>query len=642
MVVLVEDKLNGLEMLAQLSEARSAEDEKQRETQAQILVNLASDAELFHTPDGRAYATIVVNSHRENWPITLRGSGPFKNWLRQRFFAEYGKPPGSQALQDAVGVLEARAQFEGPEVPVCVRLAEANGSIYLDLCDKEWRAIEITPEGWQVVSDPPAKFRRAKGMLPLPEPRKDGCIDDLRQFVNVDDEESWILLVAWLIATLRPCGPFPVLLLQGEQGSAKSTTARVLRSLVDPNTAPLRTTPRDERDLMITANNSWILSFDNLSGIPSWLSDAICRLATGGGFSTRTLYENDEETIFAATRPVVANGIDELATRHDLLDRAVILNLPPIPEEKRKPEKQFWREFEEARPYLLGALLDAVAVGLRNFDQVSLQELPRMADFAEWVVACEPALPWEPGGFLEAYAGNRAGTVELALESNLVAQAVRELLEQREEWEGTATDLLNELNNLVPEEQTKRKSWPKSPATLSGKLRRAATFLRQTGVDVEFYREDSSDRRRLIRLKKESCVRNVRCVRENMETLDLQGFELRTQNDDFRTQTLSSDANKFFASELEPAEIKASDDLDATNDNFHSLSNSDSRIDSLAMSRSAQEWLELARSADDPDERAYYRTMANLRKALDAGRNDAELYRHIARSLQGKLEQERP
>lgn len=273
--------------------------------------------------------------------------------------------------------------------------------------------MEITPNGWQVVADPPVKFRRAKGVLALPCPVVGGSIDELRAFVNVPDEASWRLLVAWLVAAMRPIGPYPVLFLQGEQGSAKTTTARVLRAMVDLNTAPLRTIPREERDLMIAANNGWVIAFDNLWGIPVWLSDAICRISTGSGFGTRTLYEDDQETIFAACRPVVANGIDELASRHDLFDRAIILNLPPIPEQDRIDELTFWREFEEARPRILGALLDAVAAGLRNIENVKLERLPRMADFAKWVTACEEVLPWPAGGFMEAYMGNRAEAVEL-------------------------------------------------------------------------------------------------------------------------------------------------------------------------------------------------------------------------------------
>lgn len=509
--------------LLEVPKAPEAEDaagaEKEKATQAQLLIELAADAGLFHTPDMDCFATIFVDSHKETWPIKAKG---FRRWLVRRFYEQEDKPPGAQALQDALGVLEAKAQFDGPEVAVYTRLAEKDGAIYLDLADEAWQAVEITATGWRVVANPPVKFRRAKGMLPLPVPVAGGSIDELRQFVNVPDEASWRLLVANLVAALRPTGPYPVLLLQGEQGSAKSTTARVVRELVDPATAALRTVPRDERDLAIAASNGWCMAFDNLSGIPNWLSDAICRLAIGLGFSTRTLYENDEETIFSAMRPVVLNGIDDLASRQDLLDRALILTLPPITEEARRDEATFWREFEAARPLILGALLDAVSVGLKNIDNVKLDRLPRMADFARWVVACEPALPWEAGGFMEAYMGNRTEAVELALEADPVAVAVKALLTKEGAWQGTASDLLPVLARFVPESTEKTKAWPKTAKALGNRLRRAATFLRQTNIEVEFDREPHSGKR-TIRISTQKTVTNVTNVTQDPQSVAAQG-----------------------------------------------------------------------------------------------------------------------
>lgn len=476
------------------------------ETQAEELVALAldSEAELFHTPDLRAYATIPVAGHWETWPIVrttkgYKGHNAFAHWLTLLFYREHDKPPDDEALRNAIAQLEAMALFDGPEIPVFTRLGEKEGAIYLDLCDEEWRAVKVTASGWRVTTFPEVKFRRARGMLPLPIPAPEGTLEELRRFVNVPDEAGWRLLVAWLVAALRPRGPFTVLLLEGEQGSAKSTTARVLRALVDPNTAPLRTVPKDERDLMIAAANSWVVAFDNLSGVPPWLSDAICRLATGGGFATRMLYTDEDEVLFAACRPVVANGIDQLATRHDLLDRAIVLSLPPIPEEKRLDEATFWEQFEAARPRVLGALLDAVAAGLRNVGRVKLDRLPRMADFAKWVAAAEEALPWPAGGFLEAYLGNRAEAVEEALEADTVAAAVKALLEKHGNWQGTASDLLAALEPYVPEGARRTRGWPSSPKSLGSRLRRAATFLRQVGVDIAFEREPRTGRR-IIRL----------------------------------------------------------------------------------------------------------------------------------------------
>lgn len=534
--------------------------EPEKKSKAQVLIELAGEAQLFHTPDGNTYATFQVDGHKETWPLRSKG---FKRWLLRRFYQKEGKP-GGQALEDALATLEAKAHFDGPELPVYTRVAGSE-TIYLDLGNESWQAVEITSTGWQVVSDAPVKFRRARGMAALPVPVKGGSIDELRAFVNVPDEDSWRLLVAWLVMAFRPTGPYPILILQGEQGSAKSTTARVLRALVDPSTAPLRTTPREERDLMIAANNAWVLAFDNLSGISPWLSDALCRLATGGGFATRELYTDSEEVIFDAMRPVVINGIDELTSRQDLLDRAIILNLPAIPEEKRRDETAFWREFEEARPRILGALLDAVSSGLRNFDAVKLDRLPRMADFAKWVTACEEALPWEAGDFMAAYAGNREDAIELALEADIVAVAVKALLEDKEEWEEKPTNLLETLRQYVPEDTQRTKAWPKSPRSLSSRLRRAATFLRQTGIEIEFYRTAGSKSERRVRLIKrlsgEKSDATVASVAGNQKSLEALGFsdaaQMRRKNGDATQGT-------FVASHLKALSHKQCDERDAS------------------------------------------------------------------------------
>ena len=223
------------------------------------------------------------------------------------YFQREGKIPGPQVLQGAMGILEGEALFAEPEQAVFLRLAQHEEAIYLDLAHALWEVVEVTATGWRVLQRSPMKFLRRPGMLPLPCPEAGGSLADLRSFINVSNDVDWRIVVAWLVAALRPCGPYPVLTLHGEQGAAKSTLARLLRALVDPDQAPLRAEPRGVRDLMVAAANAWMLAFDNLSHLPPWLSDALCRLATGGGFGTRALFTNQEEALFDAQRPVVAH-----------------------------------------------------------------------------------------------------------------------------------------------------------------------------------------------------------------------------------------------------------------------------------------------------------------------------------------------
>jgi hypothetical protein len=244
-----------------------------------MLSQIGACDELFHTATGTAFADLLVDGHRETWPIR---SKRFRGWLRRRYYQATGDALGAPAISSGLDLLEARAQFDAPERSVHVRVAEQAGNIFLDLADDHWRAIEIGPDGWRVNQSPPVRFRRPAGMWPLPVPQHGGSIESLMPFLNLSSRNDFVLVVAWLLATLLPGGPYPLLAISGEQGSAKTVLSKILKALVDPNAAPVRALPREERELMIAANNGYLLAFDNLSVLPAWLSDAPCRLASGG------------------------------------------------------------------------------------------------------------------------------------------------------------------------------------------------------------------------------------------------------------------------------------------------------------------------------------------------------------------------
>jgi hypothetical protein len=487
----------GTKSFAGDGEAGTAGD-KPKATQSKLLVELAADAEFFHTLEGEAFASLPVGEHREVWPLKSKGC---RRWLTRAFYQRLGKPPGVQALQDALALLEAKAQFDSPASQVFTRVAPCGDCIYIDLCNERWEAVEITSKDWNVMQNPPVRFRRSRGMQPLPDPARGGCISELRRLINIGDDKNWILVLSWLVAACRPQGPYPLLILQGEQGSAKSTTAKLLRRIVDPATAPLRTPPREERDLLIAANNSWVVAYDNLSGIPQWLSDALCRLATGGGFSTRELYTDTEEVILDLTRPVILNGIDHLAERPDLADRAIILNLPHIEETARRDEAELYKAYERERPYILGAFFSAVSAALARLPDVRLPRKPRMADFALWAAAAEPTLGFQSGAFMDAYSGNRAEAVHETLDSDPVSASIVALMndEQSEgQWTGTAGDLLKHLERTADDGVKKSLAWPKTPRGLAGRLRRLNTFLRESGIAITFHDQKGTGGRRRL------------------------------------------------------------------------------------------------------------------------------------------------
>ena len=420
-----------------------------RTSVADALSQIGGDrAKLFHTAAGETYGTVDVDGHKEHHRISSAG---FQRWLSLTFWRETHMAPPPEAMRQALNLLDARAIHDGEQHEVHMRVApHPGGGVALDLCDREWRAVVVDANGWKITNDPPVRFRRADGMLALQDPVRGGSIEDLRPYFSAADgadDEIFALALGSLLCAFRPKGPYPITAYIGEHGSLKSTRQRMARQLIDPSKSDLRAAPRNERDLAISAENGWIASFDNVSRLSEAISDALCRLATGGGFSTRELYSDDRERIFDAARPVVLNSIESVITRGDLADRAITIMLPRV--EKYRPSDEVWAEFERDRPRLLGALLDAVVVAIQNESATSIDPSIRMADAARWVAAAEPALPFENGTWLAAYAGVREDGHRITVESSVIGSSVLRLLATSRSWSGTATDLLAVLAEIA-------------------------------------------------------------------------------------------------------------------------------------------------------------------------------------------------
>lgn len=425
-------------------------------------------------------------------------SEEFEDWLVRHRLEKTGKVLKSSAINNIVKVLRAQGQTKERR-KTFVRFAAPNsGTVFLDLATRKGEVARVDAHGWEVVQNPDLPFRRPAGMRELPHPERGGALSDLRPLLNAREERNWVLMVGFLVSTLMPVGTLPVLVLEGEQGSLKSGTSRTLGSLVDPRKGLLRRMSRSERDLMVAAGNAHVLAFDNVSELTGRLSDAICSLVSGGGFTTRKLYTNRDETIIEARRPVILNGIAGIVQRDDLADRALQLTLPPIPKEERRSERWVRSQFEDIRPQVLGALLDAVSCALQRYDQVDLEQQPRLADLSQWVRAAEPSLPWSSGRFMKALKANRRAVQTDALRTNPLARAVATVVDGTERWNGTPTSLLNELEQHVPDRERRRHSdWPASASWVWRKLQRVKPLLRRA-AGIELTRSRSADRREIV------------------------------------------------------------------------------------------------------------------------------------------------
>ena len=308
---------------------------------------LEAGVELWHTGIEEPYISIPVAGHVEHQ--RLQGKS-VRGWLARLHHQETGRPPGSQAIKDALTTLSGIACYDGIQHDVHVRVAGHGDAVYVDLGDSTWRAVEITANGWSIIPVAPVRFRRGITIAALPPPEAGGSLDALREVIHVAGDDDWKLVEAWLAGALRPRGPYPLLTLDGEQGAGKSTTARLVRRTIDPSAADLRAEPREIRDLMVAAAGGWIIAFDNVSHLPPWLSDALCRISTGGALSTRSLYTDGDEYVVEAIRPTLITGIAQVVVRGDLQDRSIALTLPAVAADKRRTEAELWRSTSGSVP----------------------------------------------------------------------------------------------------------------------------------------------------------------------------------------------------------------------------------------------------------------------------------------------------
>ncbi len=453
-------------------------------TPIETMLKIVSCVQLSRGADGQTFARVPIQDRFEFYEVR---SAAFRNWLVDAYFDQCKEPPSKLAISRVIAVLEARAHFRGTIPPAHIRVASASDVFYLDLADLEGRAVEIRSSGWKVVHQLGVHFRRPAGLLPLPVPVSGGTINLLRPYVNLG-ELDFRLFVAWLTAAIRPAGPYPPLVLYGEQGSAKTTLARIARLLVDPHCTPLLGEPASTRDLMVTALNNRVLAFDNLGNLPGWLSDCFCRLATGGGHAGRSLVTDNQVAYVQAERPIILNGIDEFVKRGDLIDRSVFLHLSPIHPSDRRMESELWSSFQFDYPRILGSVLDAVVLGMRILPSVELPEVSRMADFAYWGEAVGRGLGWPEQSFRSAYARNRRAATDSSIDDSAVAEALFRLVPSSLKWSGSTTELHRQLTAGVGKTIALSGRWPKHVSRFSGEVRRLAPQLRERGLAISFSR----------------------------------------------------------------------------------------------------------------------------------------------------------
>jgi len=487
----IHDSWNGDVSSKNDAEGAGDANQRKRKSAATKAIELAKDRADFFHHERDPYA----RRKRDGYVFRL-GSETFHHWLADLYLKKYERALNSSAFQDALMALKGQARKM--ERPVHIRTAGSLSERRVHLYLGGGRVVCITRDAIEVqpASEAEALFWEPQAAKPLPNPDLNGTLGDIGAALDLEGD-ALLVAAGWLLATLLPGGPYPVLAVYGPQGSGKSTRCKQLTRMVDPSKLLLRTQPRKEDDLIVAARSSHLLTFDNVSKMSDRFSDALCRIATGGGIAKRTLYSNDDVTVVNVKRPVIINAIVDVVSRSDLADRLMLLELERIDE--RRTERAVEEHFKRYRAKALGALLKGVQAALRNWEKVDLPELPRMADAAKWAEAGLQGLGAEPLAFFDAFTRSAANAQRSIIDSDLVGSLVVTIA-KRGGFRGTASKLLAQMEEMA---EGQRGGLPSDAAHLGTELRRIDPALRQGyGVEIDFKR--TPQKRLVIINEKES------------------------------------------------------------------------------------------------------------------------------------------
>ena len=488
----------------------SRPDDNDTKNVSDLLISFVSEScELFHNRNKECFAKISVDKHTEVWGILSTG---FSEWIRNEYFIKTEKGITDKKLGEIIPTLKALAIHKGLQQEVFLRVAQTNGNIYIDLCNEDWSVIEITKDNWQIIDESPVAFIRNNYMLPMQKPRGtydtpfNHSITSLKKHINVKNED-FILVVGVLMMYLQNGdGGMPLLIVNGEAGTGKSTFTKMIRELVDPNSEPILMHPKED-NIPIIANSNYVVSLDNLSGIRKSFSDLLCTIATGTSYITRKHYSNKEMSVISMKRPVILNGIEDIASRDDLVRRSVILELSKIEDGNVVDDAEVMSDFREDVPAIFGALCTGLMTALKNINTVKINNITSMSRFCRWSGAAMPAFNWNADMFMENYHENLKRSYIAALDTSPFTAAIMKMFEDKPDtdWDGTPDKFREYLETIMYDNPIIRsKYWVKNAKGVTNAIRRHSKALEKVGIVIETYK--SSGNKTRVRIYKPSEV----------------------------------------------------------------------------------------------------------------------------------------
>ena len=466
----------------------------------EALRKIAQTGIYYKSQRGDAFVDITVAGIRRSFPVESR---QFTDWIRAEAYNN-DVIPSSSNLRELSDAMIAKVSFgETQCYPVWRRVAELDGFIYIDLCNSKYEVVKVGPHGWSIINNPPVRFQRFDGMQELPIPIRGGSIGEFTSLLNLSHDQDAAVVTAFCVHCLQPKGPYPLLVLNGPNGSSKSTLSKVLVGLIDPNSDPLKQFPRNEHDLALALDQRHLVAFDNVSNLTQARSDMLARISTGGSFGVRKLYSDKDQIKIELENPLILNGIPNFVERPDLADRCLFIELNTIAPDKRITAEEYGKKFYDAHPKIFGVLLDGVSTMLAHKEWTTLDELDRMADFHLNAVASETAF-WPSGTYNGARLASKKRWQNAQLSKTPMAKALINLVSQprserddwtgRTVWTGSVVDLFDNLRRWYDEDELL--NFPKTTEQLGIIIKKIKPILEENGVSFKRTKENDYNRSR--------------------------------------------------------------------------------------------------------------------------------------------------
>ncbi len=456
-------------------------DESNNERKVRKLIELvdASDIKFFRSDTGELCASVMVGVHREIFPVK---SEKFRNWLGGFYYYNTNSFLADSIKKQVVSNLSDREMFasKSETVKLSTRIADTDGAIWYDLTNNERQAILITTDGWDICDEPPLVFDHFVHQAPQVTPIRGGDVNKILKYINI--KEYKVLFLCWLVSCFVPNIPHVIPVIFGEKGAAKSTACAFLKKIIDPSAMETLSLPSDEKSRNIIFRQHWFAAFDNVSEISKKMSDALCRAVTGNGTQVRKLFTDSDDVVFNFQRCIAINGVNNVATRSDLLDRSILFELQRVPDAERRERVEMQKEFEADRPAILGGIFDILAKALEAYPSLKPSKLLRMADFTRWGYVIGEALGGMGDVFIQEYDKNYQIQNIESLNADTVGTLTVEFMRTHHDWEGSPSKFLDELKKIAPEYSIS-KGLPSTPNHLTRSLNEIKSNLESVGIE---------------------------------------------------------------------------------------------------------------------------------------------------------------